>query len=160
MFKILKLDIWKPLKFRKVLITLLFKKFIDYIRDVLEMKTDYFVAKKLLINRNAKSKLDSVEERNIKIEGKLDYLQKELIEIRNENQGIKIENKQLRVDLKAQKERIIDLERETRKKKIVKFGFEETNKEDMLIMKNKIKEVMEKFAVELNEKEDKAELTK
>ncbi|CAH1109252.1 unnamed protein product [Psylliodes chrysocephalus] len=68
-----------------------------------------------------KGKLDNADERNIRIEGKLDYLKKELIEIKNENQGIKIENKQLRVDLKAQEERIIELEREIRKKKIVIF---------------------------------------
>ncbi|CAH1100905.1 unnamed protein product [Psylliodes chrysocephalus] len=104
-----------------------------------------------------KSNLDSAKKRNIRIEGKLDYLEKDLIEIKSENQEIKIENKHLRFDLNEQEGRIIELERKTRKNKVIIFGIEETDKEDMLVIKNITKEVMVKLAVELNEKEDIAE---
>lgn len=62
-------------------------------------------------------KLDGMEERDNRIERKLDEIQMEMIETKNENQNLKIENIDLKKNIMSQEKRCKNYKGQLRKRK-------------------------------------------
>lgn len=75
-------------------------------------------------------KLKIAEERNIRIEGKIDDIQTKLSKLEAENQARKQENERLMGLLRIQNDQIVQLQRESKRKNIIIFGIDEANNED------------------------------
>lgn len=99
-------------------------------------------------------KLKIAEERNIRIEGKIDDIQTKLSKLEAENQARKQENERLMGLLRIQNDQIVQLQRESKRKNIIIFGIDEANNEDQKIQEHKVAEVVKITGVEFDAEKD------
>ncbi|KAL3283381.1 hypothetical protein HHI36_006528 [Cryptolaemus montrouzieri] len=83
-----------------------------------------------------------MDERNARIEGKIDGMQKEMGNVKKENEERKLENLECKIRIQEQESRIMMLEKEIRKKNIIIQGLDEEIGEDEEQLKTKIQKVM------------------
>lgn len=100
--------------------------------------------------KGIQDKLDRMDKRSERIETKIDTFQKELQNVKQENIRLKEENKELCTKITEQENRIEILERESRKKKIIVKGIQETEEESELILKEKIRKMLQKIEIPIN----------
>lgn len=98
------------------------------------------------------------EEREVRMEQKIDNINIELMKLQSENQERKRENDQLREIVNIQNKKIEMLERDLKRKNLVIFGIDEEEGEGLEIRQRKIKEVVSRTGVEIEPKEDIAEI--
>lgn len=95
-----------------------------------------------------------MEERDERVEKKLDTFQVELKALRMENQEIKRVNTELQRQVENQDKRIMQMEKEIRKRNIVIYGVDEPKEENIQYMKCKVSQIMNKLEVQIDEKGD------
>lgn len=98
------------------------------------------------------------EEREVRIEQKIDNINVELRSLQSENQDRRRENEQLRETINRQNKKIEMLEREMKRKNLIIFGVVEEEGENMEVRQRKIKEVVNRTGIEIEPKEDIAEI--
>lgn len=97
-----------------------------------------------------KNKLDVLDQRSERIENKLSNCHEELKKLTLENAELREENIKLKEQVMEQDDRLDLLEKETRKKKIVIQGIQDSQEECDLELKEKIRTVLRKIEVQIN----------
>lgn len=95
-------------------------------------------------------KLEAMEEQGKRIETKIDLFQKELQNVKDENQKLIIENGKLKQQVIEQNKRIEMLDKEVRRKKIVIKGIEEAEEESRLMIQEKIRCMLRDMGISIN----------
>lgn len=104
---------------------------------------------KLLEEMN--NKLSRMETSNTRIENKIDSLQMEIKTLKQDNEEVKEQNRKLTAIIKDQDQKIIQMEKEHRKKNIVIYGIKETDEENEAGQRKEVKSiVVEQMKTELD----------
>ncbi|KAL3281579.1 hypothetical protein HHI36_004787 [Cryptolaemus montrouzieri] len=96
-----------------------------------------------------RAKLEIIDKRNAIIEGKIHGMQKEMGNLKKENEERKLKNLECKIKIQEQESRIIMLEKEIRKKNIIIQGLDEEIGEDEEQPKTKIQKVMNDMEVKI-----------
>lgn len=87
-------------------------------------------------------KLDKIDEREERMERKIDIINVELNKIKKENEQLKRNNQKLMVKIEQQEMRMEEMEKEMRKKNIIIHGVEEIKEESELQLKERMRLVL------------------
>lgn len=105
-----------------------------------------------------KDKLDAMEKRDIRIETKLDGLQRELNSVKVENEQLKKENEHLK-ERSAHHERILErMSREIKKRNIIIHGIEDQKEESNLQLKEKVRAMLRDMRIEVEMEKEVVEV--
>lgn len=99
------------------------------------------------ILKGISDKLASMEERNIRMEKKIDDFKSELIECKQENVKLKNEIRSLKQHTQEQERRMEEMEREVKKRNIIIHGVTEQENESELLRNEKIRIILRDMGI-------------